>query len=175
MGRWASGQPEGSLKVAQPTPLVETHVQNQAQGGTCPSGRHPRHPGRAELPSSPSVGAQEAGGQGHPHPALTVRVRSSQSNVALSLQVVAGRPKSLADPAAEKPSPRPRAWRLGTGHPRSPQCTRRGTVTAGPRSPTACGRTGLRLQVGVWRGSVAGYQPVGCTGARGPGRGVGPA
>lgn len=65
------------------------------------------------------------------------------------LQVAVGRPKYLADPAAEKPSPQPRAWRLGTGRPPSPQCTQRVTATAGRPSPTAYGRTGPRLQVGV--------------------------
>lgn len=66
---------------------------------------------------------------------------------ACSPQAVAGRRRSLADPAAEKPSPRPRAWHPGTVHPRFPRCTRRGTATAGPRSPIACGRTGPPQQV----------------------------
>jgi hypothetical protein len=65
------------------------------------------------------------------------------------LQVVAGRPRSLADPAAEKPSPQPRAWCPETGLPPSPQCTRRATATAGHHSPTACGRTDPHPQVGA--------------------------
>lgn len=73
-----------------------------------------------------------------------------------SLQAVVGRPRSLADPAAGKPSPRPRAWRRGTGRPPSPQCTRRGTAIAGRRSPTAYGRTGPHPQVGTGSGGQNG-------------------
>lgn len=171
--RWASGQPEGPLKVVPPTPLEETHLQDRAQGRSvhlvdwCPGG--------AELLSSPAMRAQEAGSQGltHPHPHRVSAAFTVQCGPfpCVPLQVVAGRPKSLADPAAEKPSPRPQAWRLGTGHPPSPQCTRRGTATAGPHSPTVCGRTGLHPQVGIGVGvhGPAGCRPVGRTGLQGRG------
>lgn len=65
------------------------------------------------------------------------------------LQVVAGKPRFLADPAAAKPSPQPQVWRLETDHLLSPQYTRRGTAIAERHSPTACGRTGPHLQVGI--------------------------
>lgn len=65
------------------------------------------------------------------------------------LQVVAGKPRFLADQAAEKPSHQRQAWRPETDHLLSPQYTRRGTAIAEHPSPTVCGRTGLHLQVGI--------------------------
>lgn len=117
-----------------------------------PAGAGSREEGFTSLLSLP---LWRAHGRTSPCPCgpTAASVLSSLPNAAPShlvpLQVAAGRPRSLADPAAEKPSPRPRAWRLGTGHPLSPQCTRRETATAGRRSPTACGRTGPRPQVGT--------------------------
>lgn len=100
---------------------------------------------------SPSTGAWEVGGQGlSPLPCGVSFISAVQRSPfpCVSLQVVAQRPKSPADPAAEKPSPLAQAWRLGTGRPPFPLCTRRETATAGLHSPTACGRTGPRPQVG---------------------------
>lgn len=67
------------------------------------------------------------------------------------LQVVAGKPRFPADPAAEKPSPQPLAWGPETGHLLSPRYTQKGTAIAEHPSPTGCGRTGPHLQVRVSR------------------------
>lgn len=88
-------------------------------------------------------------------------------------QVAAGRPKSPADLAAEKPSPRPRAWRRGTGRPPCPRCTRKATAAAAPRSPAACGRTGPRLQVGAARPVLRNCSGGQEASRRGPGGGKG--
>ena len=155
MGRWASGQPEGALHIVLSTALVETpahpgawlgldiwltSLASQGPGLLFPLPGVPRKQGvrASPIPQSPQH-------ETCPH-------SPTRPLPCVSLQVAAGRPKSLADPAAEKPSPQPRAWRLGTGHPPSPRCTQKETATAGLRSPTACGRTGPPPQVGAWAG-----------------------
>lgn len=118
-------------------------------------------------PSLGGPGGRQAAKASLPHPRPSPHGASAvyPSNSALllcPLQVAVGRPKCLADPAAEKPSPQPRAWHLGTGRPPCPQCTQRVTATAGRPSPTAYGRTGPRLQVGADGGQA------GCAGAAEP-------
>ena len=174
VGRWASGQPEGALKVVQLTSLVgsgSVHLVDLgfSAGLSCCSllcgGLGGRRPGPHPPPPQPPP---------TPLPALSAVCTVQRGPFpCVLLQVVAGRPKSLADPAAAKPSPRPRAWRPGTGRPPSPRCTRRGTATAGPHSPTACGRTGPRPQVGGRARCLGGPVAVPSTVRRSPGWGRG--
>lgn len=70
---------------------------------------------------------------------------------------MAGKPRSRADPAAEKPSPQPQAWRPETDRLPSLQYTRRGTAIAEHHSPTVCGKTGPHLQVGISQGQRCGH------------------
>lgn len=153
LGGWGTaGQPEGLCRqwILSPRRNAPLRPRLLAVWFSCSS------------PSSGSLGGRQPG----PLPPLHLPPRRRVSSVYLSncplpmcpLQVVVGKPKSLADPVAEKPSPRPRAWRLGTGHPPSPRCTQRATATAGRHSPTACGRTDPHLQVGVGAVRQAGQQ-----------------
>lgn len=129
----ATGQPEG-FADDQPTPQEKLPLRPRLLAGP------------AEPPSPRPRGVCTASAVRHGPPVCLP-------------QVVAGRPKSPADLAAEKPSPQPRAWHRGTGHPPCPRCTRKATAAAGPRSPTACGRTGPHLQVGA--GVAPGRAPPG--------------
>lgn len=79
------------------------------------------------------------------NPVTTSRVTSG----CFSLQEEGGSQRSLPGPTAARPSPRRRVCPRASGRPPSPRCTRRATATAGLPSPTACGRTGRRPQVGL--------------------------
>lgn len=124
VGRWASGQPEGALHIVLSTALVETPASRRMAGSghlvdlfgfpgpelLFPLPRGPREAGVRASPSSRSPQHETC-----PHsPAGPTSVCLPAGG--------GGKAKVSADPAAEKPSPQPQAWHLGTGHPPSPRC-----------------------------------------------------
>lgn len=129
-GGWAAEQPAEAPWTVEPTPSQCKRTFESQAPGRC--GR----PIQLLVSLLGALGGRRPGPRAPPPLPPAVWVLASQSNSAppvWPLQAAVERPRSLADPAAGRPSPQRRAWRPASGRPPCPRCTQRGTATAGRR------------------------------------------